>query len=204
VRADCARIMSEADFSRYTSADRAILLRDLCIDGVRLPAGAALPFEFSVNGRVALTAPDGERFEVSAGDVRAYDTRADAEERVQRALALLHRPYVYGGVSALGLDCSGLVQTLTSQAGLSLPRDAAQQFPTGRLVATRWRRDSIRLGDLLYFINACGRIYHVGIALDESHFIHSGPPEVKIDSLKAGDRLYSAGRDCTFLAARRL
>jgi hypothetical protein len=120
------------------------------------------------------------------------------------ALALLHRPYVFGGVSELGLDCSGLVRNVCARAGLMMARNAAQQFLHGRLVATRWYREDIAAGDLLYFVNTSGRIFHVGIALSDTHFVHCAPPEVKINSLRAGDRLYSAGREQAFLAARRL
>ncbi|HRX85391.1 MAG TPA: C40 family peptidase [Phycisphaerae bacterium] len=204
VRRACIRTMDEAAFTAYTSAKRAILVEDVAVDGLRILRGAVLPFEFSVSGRVALSGPDGERWEVSAHTVRAFDTRADAAERIERALALLHTPYVFGGVSPLGLDCSGLMQMLTRQTGVPLPRDAAQQFLTGRLVAPRWHRAAIAPGDVLFFINACGRIFHVGLALTADHFVHSGPPEVKIDSLNPGDRLYAPGRERTFLAARRL
>jgi hypothetical protein len=203
VRKECVQVLSADDFLATSTCPRAVLVHDVELGDRRLLRGTTLPFAFSISGSVTLTCPDGEQYEVSANDVRAFDHTNEAVERAQRALALLHKPYVYGGVSPLGLDCSGLVQTLADQTGLSLPRDAAQQFPMGRLVATRWHREGMRTGDLLYFINPCGRIFHVAIALDSTHFIHSGPPEVKIDSLQPGDRLYSAARAATFLAARR-
>lgn len=123
---------------------------------------------------------------------------------VDAALEFLHRPYVFGGVSPLGLDCSGLVRNVLAQCGVIAARDAAQQFTWGRLVATRWHRRGIRAGDLLYFINPCGRIYHVGVAVSPTHFIHAAVPEVKINSLDPADRLYCPARDKAFLAARRL
>lgn len=204
VRASAVKPITEEEFAAAAQSKRAVLVEDVELDGVRAPRGAVLPFEFSVSGHVTLTGPDGARFEASAHHVRAFDVRSEAAERIARALALLHRPYVYGGVSPLGLDCSGLAQTLARQTGVQLPRDAAQQFGSGRLVATRWQRAGIEPGDLLYFINTCGRIFHVGMALNATHFIHSGPPGVKIDSLAPGDRLYAPARDATFLAARRL
>ena len=124
-------------------------------------------------------------------------------EVVERALELLHMPYVFGGVSPTGLDCSGFVRWVWECAGVSLARDAAQQFPTGRMVATRWHREGIRAGDLLFFADTCGRIYHVTIALDETHYVHAAAPAVRINSLKAGDRLYDARRAEAFFAAKR-
>jgi len=203
VRESAVRTISADRFSALVKANRAVVVRDLDVGGRRIPRGAALPFAFADDTRVKLSLPDGAEIDVAAHDVRAFDHTAEAHERVQRALALLHTPYVFGGVSPLGLDCSGMAQTLADQTGVSMPRDAAQQFPSGKLVATRWHREGIRCGDWLYFVNACGRIYHVALAMTPTHFIHSGPPEVRIDSLDPADRLYSAARAANFLAARR-
>ena len=123
--------------------------------------------------------------------------------RIRAALDLLHRPYLFGGVSPRGLDCSGLVRNVFDQTGVTLGRDAAQQFQQGRLVATRWRRGNIRAGDLLFFINPCGKIYHVAVALSPTHYVHAASPEVQINSLRKGDRLYHEVREGAFFAAKR-
>jgi len=204
VREECVRPLPAGAFAELATAKRAVLVRDLDLRDRRLVRGTSLPFEFSADSRVILKDPVGDSFEVSAADVRAFESGPERLERVERALAMLHRPYVYGAVSPIGLDCSGLVQTLGDQTGVNLPRDAYQQFLSGRLAATRWHPAGVRTGDLLYFINPCGRIFHVAIALTETHFVHSGPPEVKINSLHPGDRLFSADRQRTFLAARRV
>jgi cell wall-associated NlpC family hydrolase len=103
----------------------------------------------------------------------------------------------------VGIDCSGLVGNLMEREGQAPARDAAQQFLSGKLVGTPWYRDAIRAGDRLYFINASGKISHTGIAMSPTHFIHSSPPGVQINSLRKGDRLYSAHWDETFLGAKR-
>ena len=93
-----------------------------------------------------------------------------AEEKLQKALSFLHLPYVFGAVSSIGLDCSGLVRNVHAQMGKPVSRDAFQQFLPGKLVATRWYRDDIKPGDLLYFINGTGKIFHVGVCSDEQAF----------------------------------
>ena len=153
---------------------------------------------------MTLMQPDGTRLDVAAEDIRVVEASKLSGDRVRRALSLLHRPYLFGGVSPMGLDCSGLVRNVCAQTGSMVARDAAQQFLEGRLVATRWYRDDIRPGDLLFFVNPTGKISHVGVAISATHFVHCAPPEVRINSLGNGDRLYCEYRDRTFLAARRL
>jgi len=204
VREDCVRIMPAEEFKQYTGARQAVLLRDVDLAGRRAVRGSALPIAATNGNHVTLLCPDGETFDVTADDVRLENDSEVAVERIAKALNLLHRPYVFGGVSPLGLDCSGLVRNVCGQTGLAMARDAAKQFLHGRLVATRWHRDNIRPGDLLYFINSSGRIFHVGVALSPTHFVHSAPPEVQINSLRPGDRLYSEYRARSFFAAKRV
>jgi hypothetical protein len=204
VREECVRVVSAREFRQYTAARQAVLLRDVETSDRRIVRGATLPIASAASDLVTLMHPEGGTFEVGAADVRLDDDSAAAADRVSRALGLLHRPYVFGGVSPIGLDCSGLVRNVCVQTGSTMARDAAQQFLHGKLVATRWHRDGIRPGDLLYFISKSGKIFHVGIALSRTHFVHSAPPEVQINSLNKGDRLYSEYRDETFFAAKRL
>jgi hypothetical protein len=204
VREECVRVVPADEFKRYTSARQGVLLRDVETDDRRVVQGASLPIAAAKSDKLTLMLPEGGTFDVGAADVRVDDDSPAAAERINRALALLCRPYVFGGVSPLGLDCSGLVRNVCAQTGLTMARDAYQQFLHGRLVATRWHRDGIQPGDLLYFISNSGKIFHVGIALSRTHFVHSAPPEVQINSFDKGDRLYSEYRDETFFAAKRV
>jgi cell wall-associated NlpC family hydrolase len=92
---------------------------------------------------------------------------------------------------------------MCERRGVTLARDAGQQFVSGQLVATHWYRDDILPGDRLYFINETGKVYHSGIAISPTHFVHSCPPAVQISSLRRGDRLYSEDWDRDFFAAKR-
>ena len=101
----------------------------------------------------------------------------DPEAITRFALRFLDAPYVWGGVSAWGLDCSGLVQSVYRAFGLTLPRDADQQAECGQEVSP----DEVRAADLLFFPS------HVAIALDEDRFVHANVQHmaVSVDSFTA-------------------
>ncbi len=86
------------------------------------------------------------------------------------ARAFMHAPYVWGGRSAWGLDCSGLVQTVYRAHGLFLPRDADQQQAAGAEVAPA----EARAADLLFLPG------HVMIALGERSFIHANAHNMRV------------------------
>jgi len=148
--------------------------------------------------------PDAGPRADAAEDGRAAQTESRNAALAKKALELLYAPYVFGGVSPLGMDCSGMIQNICAQVGVATARDASQQFLLGRLVATRWRRDDICPGDLLFFIDSCGKIYHVGVAVSPTRYVHCAPPGVQINSLEEGDRLYNEDRARAFFAAKRL
>lgn len=96
----------------------------------------------------------------------------------------LGAPYLWGGRTPWGVDCSGLVQMIFILMGIYLPRDASQQAGEGDVVELI---DLCEPGDLAFFDNAEGRITHVGIVLtrnedDDLRIIHSSG-RVRIDKL---------------------
>jgi cell wall-associated NlpC family hydrolase len=107
------------------------------------------------------------------------------------AMQYLGVPYVYGGASPSGFDCSGLVMYVFGQIGVSLPHNAAAQYGYGMPVS----RDQLQAGDLVFF-NGLG---HVGIYIGGGQFIHAPHTGdvVKISSLNGW---YSS----TYVGARRL
>lgn len=88
----------------------------------------------------------------------------------QTAMFYMNSPYLWGGRSPFGIDCSGLTQIVFRQAGIRLKRDAWQQAEQGDLLG--FVQES-RTGDLAFFDNEDGRITHVGIMLDNNYIIHA-------------------------------
>ena len=101
------------------------------------------------------------------------------EKLVENALMYLNAPYLWGGRSPLGIDCSGLTQMVYRLQGIDLPRDAYQQAEVGTTLSFV---EESGPGDLAFFDNADGKITHVGIILEENHIIHASG-KVRIDRI---------------------
>ncbi len=100
-------------------------------------------------------------------------------EILNYAMLFLHTPYLWGGRSALGIDCSGFTQLVYKMAGRHLHRDASQQAKQGEMI--NLVHEALP-GDLLFFDNEEGDIIHVGILLDDQHIIHAHQ-HVRIDKI---------------------
>jgi len=162
-------------------------------------------------------APDGYVGWIRADDVERVDGSRLAqalssgssspdpriESIIASAQSKLGLPYVWGGRSDEGVDCSGLVQTAFASQGIHLPRDAEQQAIVGNLVATRWHRDALKRGDVLFFMGRRGTVSHTAIYLGDGQYIEASG-SVKISSFRADDDGYSRSRDDSFCFAKRM
>ncbi len=100
----------------------------------------------------------------------------------ETSMLFLNAPYLWGGRTPYGIDCSGLTQLVFRLLGVSIPRDASEQLELGEQVSFV---EESREGDLAFFDNTEGRITHVGIILEEGgakKIIHASG-RVRIDNL---------------------
>ena len=154
--------------------------------GIKDPPTARLSFGSPVRVIAEREAADGRRFCITAegGAIVASHLEpigTKAADPVAVAETFLGLPYLWGGRSSLGIDCSGLVQTALFACGLPCPRDAdLQEASLGEAIGldpALWRR-----GDLLFWPG------HVGMVRDRETFVHATAHTmtVVVEGLKAG------------------
>jgi len=114
----------------------------------------------------------------------------DREKISARALKMMGIPYLWGGNSTKGFDCSGFSGTVYRSEGYQLPRDANMQVLVGEEVRPDSNFTNILAGDLLFF-GSEKKISHVAISLGGNNFMHSHASScVRINSLDKNDKLY--------------
>lgn len=184
----------------------------------------ALPVTDLVAGNMLeLIMDDGVYYRVRYPDGRkAYVMKSDAKELpdwlreisltgesiVQTATQLLGIPYLWGGTSVKGLDCSGFTKHVYFMHGIILARDASQQVHYGRLVDDTGDLTDALPGDLLFFGAKASeevgeKVVHVGIYLGKRRFIHASD-YVRINSFDPSDPLYDAFNANRYLRTKRI
>ncbi|MCC6492884.1 MAG: C40 family peptidase [Pirellulales bacterium] len=201
--------VDEGKFAEYLQGPRVFLLTDHpskdSAAGVEAPAGGRLKFVREEGDDYVVLLPTGEPGKVAqSNSVLRQPPRERIDVICGSARELLGTPYLWGGKTKRGVDCSGLVQVSFAAGGVSVPRDADEQCHVGQLTGARWSRAAMQRGDTLYFLNGNGRVSHTGLYLGDGQFIHAVSPVVRINSFNPDDENYDPARDASFAFARRL
>ncbi|RYG40483.1 MAG: NlpC/P60 family protein, partial [Chitinophagaceae bacterium] len=146
----------------------ALIKMDTSEGPMQIPRGSVLWFLQHKQSELAL---HGNYWDTAA-------VKPSAELVIQLTADWLNAPYLWGGRTILGVDCSGFAQTIFRLMGIQLPRDAWQQAQFGQTV--RKLKESV-CGDLAFF-NDREEIVHVGILLGGGRIIHSSG-KVRIDQI---------------------
>lgn len=160
--------------------------------------GTRLLVKSAGKGKILVRMIDGQTMQLPASLIQFATpaTRTKVAKVLSDARKFLGSPYLWGGITVYGLDCSGMARAVYRLVGVYLPRDTKDQITVG----TRVSRADIRAGDLLFFDR------HVAISLGREKIIHSSRSGggVRIQSLAKGDSDYRADLDRDFKLARRL
>jgi cell wall-associated NlpC family hydrolase len=113
------------------------------------------------------------------GSTKPLNEKLPAKSIVQNAYKLVGTPYLWGGRTPIGIDCSGFTQMVFRLNGIQLHRDAWQQSEQGLPVDFTMEAQP---GDLAFFDNPEGAITHVGIIVDDNKIIHASG-KVRVDLL---------------------
>ncbi len=169
--------ISEKDFERYITSPKIKVIKDgsfVEIDERKtyLLKGTTLPYYNDGSFNFV-----DEKIQFSGMTIAGKQNR---KQLVEIANSYLNVPYLWGGKTSFGVDCSGFSQMVYHICGYTIQRDASLQAQQGQLVAFL---EQATAGDLAFFDNEEGNITHVGIVLEDRKIIHAAKGKVRIDRL---------------------
>jgi hypothetical protein len=150
--------------THYLASDYIDLIFDDNNNLIPITIGSLLPFYSNKSFKL------GSTFFKYEGDVVSCDSKnTNKSNLVNTAYTYLNAPYLWGGKSPLGIDCSGFTQIVYRMNGIQIPRDSAEQSKIGEVLSFIEESEP---GDLAFFDNDEGIITHVGIILENNYIIH--------------------------------
>ena len=134
-------------------------------------------------------------------------TSASEESLIRTSKRLMGVPYLWGGTSFKGVDCSGFTKTVYFLNGIVLPRDASQQVMIGETIDKTGNWNELKPGDLLFFgekrEDGSERVIHVAMWLGNGEFIHASD-KVRVNSMIATASNYDDYNAKRYLRAKRI
>ncbi|CAL68272.1 C40 family peptidase [Christiangramia forsetii] len=184
---------TKEEFSEWKSSEKLIYLKPFGSSHEKpdnnsqsvtdLVAGDILELLSEENGFFKAIYPDGREAFIAKAEAQPYQNWLSSldmqkEDLVETSKKLMGLPYLWGGTSPKGVDCSGFTKTVYFLNGMVIPRDASQQIHTGKLVDSTKSFENLIPGDLLFFgrpatDSTSERVIHVGMWIGENRFIHS-------------------------------
>ena len=169
------QVISELNYNRLTK-DSIILNADL-IEYITAPSNILIPIPLGSSLSFL------NYNEINTSNFHFEGTRISGIEPknclLNSAFMYLNAPYLWGGKTPFGIDCSGFTQMVYKLNGYKLQRDASQQAQQGEALSFIEESEP---GDLAFFDNEDGKIIHVGIILENNYIIHASG-KVRIDRL---------------------
>lgn len=130
--------------------------------------------------------------------------KSDPPDIISRSFQMIGIPYLWGGTSFKGVDCSGFIRMVYLSQGIYLPRDASQQALLGEEIPFDQNFKHLKNGDLLFFGNLVSKkISHVGIWIGNNEFIHSSGM-VHVSSFDSTDEKYDEYNFKRILTVKRI
>ncbi|WP_441000337.1 C40 family peptidase [Fodinibius sp. SL11] len=214
--------MSKDEYDEWKSSDKIIYLetngyayeqpnrKSLKVSD--LVSGSILKVAGTTENFYEVVYPDGRTGFVNQSEARSFDdwkasVEASENQLVQEAKSLKGAPYLWGGTSPKGMDCSGFTKTIYFMNGWIIPRDASQQVHAGEIVDSTGSFENLRPGDLLFFGREASedrdrRVVHVGMWIGNDEFIHSAG-RVKVSSIDPEAKNYDEYNVNRYLETRR-
>jgi cell wall-associated NlpC family hydrolase len=224
LEANAMKVTNAAGIDEWNTARKVIVTTYFTMVREK-PDRAAMPVSDAVAGVlmkqvrtsgswVAVELPDGRKGYIENANVEDLKSwkksrKLTAENIEKTARMFVGIPYLWGGTSPKGMDCSGFTKTVYRLNGLELYRDADQQAEAGEEVKPGDSFENLKKGDLLFFgrkgpADRSERISHVAIYLEKQEFIHTpGGSWVKFNSFDPAAPNYSESLRKSFIRARR-
>ncbi len=186
-------LMTNEELSNWKAKEKLIFLKPFGESYQKPDNGSQTVSDLVAGDILILKGEKGNFYEVEYPDGRtAYVKKEEAEKYkewlgsldhseeslVATSKKLMGLPYLWGGTSPKGVDCSGYTKTVFFLNGIVIPRDASQQVHTGKVVDSTKNFENLQKGDLLFFGKPATdstkeRVVHVGMWIGDNKFIHS-------------------------------
>lgn len=191
------------EWNRYHMGKQAVFTKnDTLENGMIFLMGTRLPY---LENDLLLLA-DGSELKLTNDHYKLIDPAANPlrQEILTTAQQYLGLPYVWGGRSAEGVDCSGFVMQSYTLNNIYLPRDSDEIANVGRMVGYPGWMDAMLPGDLMFFAGTRRMITHTAIYMGDDKVIHSLGKGVQIQSMNPEDPDYAENLGRRFAFAKRI